>query len=86
MYQRFKRSIHIFLELSAPGDKLGRVFDYAMITLIIANAVAIILESVNEYAAAYGSFFAVFEDISVGIFTVEYVMRIWSCTSSRVSM
>ncbi len=92
MYQRIKRSTHTFLELSAPGDIVGSLFDYAMITLIVANAMitlivanamAIILESVDEYANAYGPYFAAFDAFSIAVFTIEYVSRLWSCTSSH---
>jgi len=83
MSTRLKRSIHTFLELSAPGDFLGRIFDYFMISLIVANAVAVILESVEEYEIAYGAAFQAFDTFSVIIFTVEYVFRLWSCTASH---
>lgn len=83
MSTRLKRSVHAFLELSAPGDILGRIFDYFMITLIVANAVAIILESVEEYEAAYGPAFQAFDTFSIVIFTIEYVLRLWSCTASH---
>ena len=42
MSTRLKRTIHNFLELSAPGDTLGRMFDYFMMSLIVANAIAIV--------------------------------------------
>ena len=83
MYQRLKRSTYTFLELSAPGDIAGRIFDYFMIALIVANAAAIVLETVEEYAVTYGDFFTDFDRASVAIFTIEYVLRIWSCTASH---
>lgn len=36
-----------------------------------------ILETVDEYAAAYGSLFHSIEIVSVTIFTIEYVLRLW---------
>ena len=39
---------------------------------------AIILESVPEIHEAWGSYFHVFDLFSVGVFTVEYVLRVWS--------
>ena len=83
MYSRLKRATHTFLEVSAPGDYLGRAFDWFMITLILANVAAVILETVPEYGDAYGNVFATFDAISVTIFTVEYALRIWSCTASH---
>lgn len=83
MSTRLKRTIHNFLELSAPGDTLGRMFDYFMMSLIVANAIAIILESVEEYETAYRTLFDTFDTISIVIFTLEYILRIWSCTASH---
>jgi voltage-gated potassium channel len=48
--------------------------------LIALNTLAVILETVPSLAAAYGPFFVWFEIVSVVIFTIEYVLRLWSCT------
>ena len=78
-----KRRTHEFLELSVPGDQLGFVFDRFMMILILANVIAIVLETVPSINAAYGGFFFWFEIFSVAIFTVEYVLRVWSCTANK---
>lgn len=46
--------------------------------LIILNVVAIILESYSDLRVRFGDFFMLFEALSVIIFTVEYVLRIWT--------
>ncbi len=46
--------------------------------LITANVAAVILETVDTIAAAYGPFFHYFELFSVAIFTVEYLGRVWA--------
>ena len=45
--------------------------------LIIFNVCALILESYKELRDAYGYFFQVIEVISVLIFSIEYLLRIW---------
>lgn len=48
--------------------------------LIIANVIAVMLETVNPLYEAYGREFYTFEVISVAIFTIEYAGRLWAAT------
>ncbi|AXV66169.1 ion transporter [Pseudoalteromonas lipolytica] len=48
-------------------------------SLIMINVVAIVLESVSHLAKQYKHEFLMLELISVGIFTLEYILRLWSC-------
>jgi len=54
------------------------VFEIFLISLIVANALVVSLDSVARLAAAYGRYFQIFEIMSVGIFTAEYALRVWS--------
>ena len=45
--------------------------------LIIFNIIALILESYQELRESYGNIFQLIEVISVLIFTLEYLLRIW---------
>jgi len=56
-----------------------------MICLIVANVVAIVLETVPSLHGSYHQFFFDFEGISVTIFTIEYILRVWSCTADVAS-
>ena len=64
--------------LSSDGSDSANRVDLALITLISLSIIMVILESVQELDAAYGSFFFAFEVFSVAIFTVEYLLRIWA--------
>ena len=63
---------------------LSRAIDGFLITLIVLNVVAVILESVPDIEARYGIWFAWFELLSVIIFTVEYFARLWSTVERSV--
>ncbi len=67
-----------FLEFSSPKGWAKRYFDLFMVGLILSNVAAIILESVDAINSFVGIYFYYFEFISVTIFTVEYVLRVWS--------
>jgi voltage-gated potassium channel len=45
---------------------------------VVANVVGIILESVPEIHEAYEAAFHAFDLFSVAVFSVEYVLRVWS--------
>ncbi|MCO7189701.1 MULTISPECIES: ion transporter [unclassified Pseudoalteromonas] len=67
------------LEASGRFRKAGHTIDVFLITLIIANVIAIVLESVPALATRYHSLFFYIEVISVAIFTIEYLLRLWCC-------
>jgi voltage-gated potassium channel len=74
----FRHRVHLILEAGRSSGRLGLVFEIFLIVLIVANAVAVSLDSIPRFAAAYGRFFQWFEIVSVAIFTVEYALRIWT--------
>jgi voltage-gated potassium channel len=80
MAYRVRQRVFEILEKGAPGDRASRAFDVFIITMIATNVLAVILETVPALAIRFGAAFRVFEVASVAIFTVEYVLRLWSCT------
>jgi voltage-gated potassium channel len=47
--------------------------------LILLNVVAVMLETVPSIHDPYAQFFTNFDRFSVFIFTVEYILRVWTC-------
>ena len=72
-----KKRVHRTLERSDGGFS---GFDVFIITLICLNVVVLIVETVEEIHEVSPLAFRAFDTISVAIFTVEYVLRVWSCT------
>lgn len=66
------------LEVQRNNDTTSKLVDLFLIILISLNVVAIILESVPRWEALYSEQFYLFEKLSIIIFTVEYLLRIWS--------
>ncbi|WP_404341044.1 ion transporter [Pseudoalteromonas mariniglutinosa] len=58
---------------------LGRALDVFLISLILINVVAIVLESEHNLAKQYHHEFLFIELFSVAIFSIEYLLRLWSC-------
>jgi len=74
----YRRRIAEILEIGHSKDLTSRVIDVAIVVLIFLNVIAIALESVPSLHASYHQEFAIFEIISVILFSFEYAMRIWS--------
>ncbi|OTG66076.1 ion transporter [Acinetobacter silvestris] len=55
----------------------SRSINYFLILLIIGNVIAVLLESVNPIYQAYKIYFDSFENLSILIFSVEYILRFW---------
>ncbi len=79
MPKNYRRRIFETLEIAAGGDRLSRVVDMAIMTLIFLNVVAVIFETVPLIGQRFHLFFKVFETFSVAFFTIEYLLRIWTC-------
>ncbi len=75
-----KRRTYEIVELAGPGDHVSRAFDIAILLLIALNVAAMIAETVAAIRERYGAALWALEILSVAIFTLEYLLRIWSCT------
>ncbi len=73
-----KRRIYNLLIVSKKVGDASWFFDMFIILLILLNALALILETVEPLRLRYAQFFDLFELISVVVFSVEYVLRVWT--------
>ena len=76
--RRVKRRIYEILD-GAVVDRANRVCEIFIASLVVANVLAIILESVHDIHEAYHAYFYAFDLFSVAVFSLEYVLRVWSC-------
>ncbi|MDA0230594.1 MAG: cyclic nucleotide-gated ion channel [Proteobacteria bacterium] len=79
---KLRNRVHDALEVSENDDLFSRIIDFGLIGLITLNVLAIIIESIEAIAVAYQPHFKVFELVSVAIFSVEYVLRVWICVDN----
>lgn len=73
-----RHTVFRIIEAGHIADWRVLLFEGSLITLIIANVIAVTIESVPKVHADYLAFFFWFEAISVGIFAVEYGVRLWT--------
>ena len=76
-YQRIQSRVFRILEgdVTEPSSRFCEIF---IALLVVLNVVAIILESVPEIHEEWGHYFHYFDLFSVGVFSIEYVLRVWS--------
>ena len=74
----FKKRVFEIIEKGQPGDNASRYFILFLVILIILNVAAIILASVNNIYIAFRIGFSAFEVFSVIVFTIEYILRLWT--------
>ncbi len=60
------------------NNRASRITEIFIASVVVLNVLAIILESVQELHDAYEYYFHIFDVVSVMIFTLEYVLRVWS--------
>jgi voltage-gated potassium channel len=75
-----KRKVYDILNAEPEAGVVGKVFVGVITALILLSVVMVIAESVASIAEAYAGFFFWAELISVAVFTVEYVARLWTIT------
>jgi voltage-gated potassium channel len=78
-----RKRVAEILEQGHYNDRTSRRLNLLLILLILLNVLAIVLESVDSIYALYSRQFWLFEVFSVGIFTVEYVARVWTCVDFK---
>jgi len=80
MYQKTKHKVHILLHPELGQSKADKAINIFIITLIVLNVIAVMMETVKPLYTNYQKLFDTFDLISVIIFSIEYVLRVWSCT------
>lgn len=75
--QHIQRRIFEILD-GAVLDGASKACEIFIATLVVANVLAIILESMHDLHEAYAAYFHMFDLVSVVVFSIEYVLRVWS--------
>lgn len=71
-----KRRVFEIVEADVRGLLLSKVFDIIIISLITINVILIILETFS-FSAARQNLFATVQVVSVIIFTIEIILRVY---------
>ena len=78
-----RNAVYQALEVAQEKNWVSRSVDVFLIALISASVIAVILESMPGIEAKYGNALRVFEVMTVSVFTVEYLLRVWCSVESE---
>lgn len=74
---QLRQRIFKIIEIGNETDVPSRMFDYAIVAVIIANITVLVLETFQELGAGM-PFFRTVETVTTVIFIIEYGLRIWT--------
>ncbi len=81
MYFSIKKKVYLLLNpAEGRGTLRGKMVNIAIITLIVISTLAAIAETVDQFYQRFKIGFLILESFSVGVFSIEYLLRIWTCT------
>jgi voltage-gated potassium channel len=73
-----RHRVYEILEGTRDNDRLADCFERFLVVLILLNIAAFAAETVPSLRARYGDWFDGFETMSVALFTLEYIARLWT--------
>ena len=76
-YRVWKRRLFDIIQISNTSDMPSKVFDIFLVIVIIANITVMFLETFPELQRFNGIFDTV-ERVTLGVFLIEYALRIWT--------
>lgn len=79
MGQITKKRVYEILEATETEDPTAETVNFLLMALVVLNVVAVILETVEKIYRPHRIVFQYFSDISIAVFTIEYLLRVWSC-------
>ena len=76
--RKLKQRIFEIISKSENGDTASSVFDWMIVILIALSIITIVLESFQSIRVRFHAVFSVIEVITIVVFTLEYLLRIWT--------
>lgn len=80
-----RHTLYRYLENPAPKGKATRALRLGIQVLILLNVLAVVFESLDAVHTAYANAFHLFELVSVLLFSIEYLLRIWASAEAEGS-
>jgi len=74
----FRQKVHALVWPSDHGGRLHGHFDTFIVIWVVVSVLAVILESVESIEFVLQLEFIVLDTVAVSIFTLEYLMRVYS--------
>ncbi len=76
----FKRKLFLVLDDHKSRKPLNRLFHGLLFALILLSSFLLIVETVGSIRHTYSTYFFALEVLTMVFFTIEYLMRVYTCT------
>ena len=76
--ETLRRRAYLALEGGRLGGPAGAAVEFVLVTLIVLNVVAYTLQSLPQFEHDYRAYLSAFEFVSIAVFAVEYILRLWT--------
>ena len=76
--KEWKKKVFDIISKDDGDNKASRIFDLLIMALILLSILSIVLESFESLSSRYHDVFTGFEVFTVAVFTLEYLLRIWT--------
>ena len=82
VFQDNSIKLRVFEIVNDSGERSisNRIFSYFIITIIFCNLFVIFIETYKSISAEYEEIFDLFEYFTIIVFSIEYILRLWTCT------
>ena len=77
MLEKIKYRVYDILVETDDNEVADKVVAVLLMILIVINVIAVVLETVDEINQDYGAVFNAIEIVSVAVFSLEYLLRLW---------
>ena len=77
-HRNLRRTVYHMLGGEGHADPWVKAIDWFLIGLVVVNVMAVLLESIEHLSIAHGPVFHAFDRFSVAVFSLEYVLRLWT--------
>jgi voltage-gated potassium channel len=79
----YKKMTWEALSFSYNKSTVSRIISYAIVALIVINVFAVILGTIGSIQTKHSDILNIIEYVSVIIFSIEYLLRLWSCVTDE---
>lgn len=80
-----KRKLYLLMTHPIAKGKGRYVFILPMVLLILINVLAVMLQSIPEINTEFSDVFLALQWVSICLFAVEYLLRLWTCVETRAA-
>ena len=77
-----RKRVYLILEPTYKGDLISYWFDVFITAVILLSISVMVLSSVSSLSARYSLLFKIVFLFTTLVFSIEYPLRLWSCTSN----